>query len=100
MAEQAQSIVVISRGGQFQLLEGGVPGEMFTCDVEVFRITDDEDENVLKTRITFDGDALTLTFDTEPTATLIDALNQVVTVQEPPPGSPRRVADACGAATL
>jgi hypothetical protein len=85
MAEVVQSITVIPRGGGFQLLEQGVPGDLFMCDVEVFRVTDDADDEVLKTRITFDGDALTLTFDSTETAQLIDALNQIITVQEPPP---------------
>jgi hypothetical protein len=66
----------------FQLLEQGSVGQMFTGDVEVLQVSDDEDPTVAKVRITVDGDALTLTLSHANAALLVDAITDAI---EPPP---------------
>ena len=80
MAEQVESIVTLNRGGGFQLLEQGQPGDMFTEDVEVLKVTDPEANPAVHiVRITFGGDTLTLTFDPDKAQAVAAAMNTAAT---------------------
>lgn len=86
MAEELEPIgESVPQGMGIQLLEQGVPGDMFTCEVQVYRVRDTENPANDRVRVTLDGDSFTLTCTLENALIISQKITDAATDEEPLP---------------